>query len=64
MPLSATAFFIIKLLILFGVVYLIIKNIKVIALVIAALFLFFALQNVFGYDAVDVLTQIFTFPTN
>ena len=32
MPLSATAFFIIKLLILFGVVYLIIKNIKVIAL--------------------------------
>lgn len=61
MDLTALIMFIIKLLIIFGAVYLIIKSLKFIILIVALIVLFFALQGVFDYNAMEIIHQIFSF---
>ncbi len=56
-----TSNFFIKIIILFLVIYLIVKNFKFIFVVLALIFLFFALQTDFGYDATAILTQVFSY---
>lgn len=52
---ALTAIFLFKALILVLAIYLIIKNLKFIILIAAIIFLFFALQSYFGYNALQLL---------
>lgn len=47
--------FLIKLIILFVAVFLIIKSLKFVILIVAIVFLFFALQSYLGYDALEII---------
>lgn len=47
--------FLIKLIVLFVAVFLIIKSLKFVILIVAIVFLFFALQSYLGYDALEII---------